>query len=126
MIKPMCFHPQLTRGRCLHDMPSKIVIACNVLAFMFALSVPCWKVYETSWAFREAEYPSKYDDLKASQHGQKETLVVYQLSDLVPPRGARLAGRQLGILKVLELASSSSPPLTTSGLVQSSRASALR
>lgn len=67
---------QLTRGRCLHDMPSKIVIACNVLAFMFALSVPCWKVYETSWAFREAEDPSKYDDLKASQHGQKETLVV--------------------------------------------------
>ena len=62
--------------RCVHDMPSKIVIACNVLAFMFALSVPCWKIYETSWAFREAADPSQYDDLKASQHGLKETLLV--------------------------------------------------
>ena len=62
--------------RCLHDMPSKVVIACNVLAFMFALSVPCWKIYETSWAFREAADPSQYDDLKASQHGLKGTLLV--------------------------------------------------
>ena len=110
--------------RCLHNMPSKIVIACNVLAFMFALSVPCWKIYETSWAFREAADPSQYDDLKAPQHGKKETLVV-------PARifasSGRAPGGQLSIsIKVLELASASSPPLTSSGLVQSSRASALR
>ena len=45
--------------------PAKMVVACNVLAFMFAFSVPCWKVYETSHAFREADEPSQYDDVKA-------------------------------------------------------------
>ena len=111
--------------RCLHNMPSKIVIACNVLAFIFALSVPCWKVYETSWAFREAADPSQYDDLKAPQHGKKETLVVpARTFCLLWARAWRAA--QHFHQGARAIASASSPPLTSSGLVQSSRASALR
>ena len=37
----------------------------NALALLCAVAVPCWKVYETSHAFREAADPSIYDDVKA-------------------------------------------------------------
>ena len=33
------------------------------ISIAFALAVPCWKIYETSYAFREAEDPSKYDNV---------------------------------------------------------------